>query len=48
MQQPEAYIGGVDGLVDAEGRILNDATRDLLELFLHAYCTWIERNIHER
>ena len=45
MQQPELYVGGVDKHFDAEGRILGDKTRDLLEKFLHSYCTWIERNI---
>jgi chromate reductase, NAD(P)H dehydrogenase (quinone) len=45
MQQPELYLGGVDKLVDAEGNVLNDKTRALLDEFLHAFCTWIERNM---
>jgi chromate reductase, NAD(P)H dehydrogenase (quinone) len=45
MQQPELYIGGVDKLVDAEGRPGNDKTRELLDKFMHGYCNWIERNI---
>jgi chromate reductase len=45
MQQPEMYFGGVDKLVDAEGRVLNDRTRELLVKFLQSFGTWIERNI---
>ena len=40
-----SYFGGVDKLVDAEGRVLNDKTRDLLVKFLQSFGTWIERNI---
>ena len=47
MQMPELYVGGVDKLVDAEGKILNDKTREIFDKFMHAYCNWIERNIHE-
>jgi chromate reductase len=45
MQQPELYIGGVDKLIDAEGKVGNDKTRELLDKYLHAYCNWIERNM---
>ena len=45
MQQPEMYFGGVDKLVDAEGRVVNDKTRELLVKFLQGFGTWIERNI---
>ena len=45
MQQPEMYLSSVDKLVDAEGKVLNDKTRELIEKFMHSYCTWIERNI---
>jgi chromate reductase len=45
MQQPELYLAAVDKLVDAEGNVLNDKTRALIEKFLHTFCTWIERNI---
>jgi len=43
MQQPEAYIGGVAGLLDAEGRLTNDATREFLRKFGEAFAGWIER-----
>lgn len=48
MQQPEVYIGGVDKLIGEDGHPTNDKTRDLLDKFLHSYCTWIERNIRDK
>ncbi len=43
MQQPEAYVGGVTNLLDAQGKLANDATRDFLRKFLEAFADWIER-----
>jgi len=45
MQQPELYLSRVDKLIDAEGHVAEDKTRELLEKFLHNFCTWIERNM---
>ena len=45
MQQPEMYIGHVDKAIDAEGKPLSDGTRDLLAKYMHAFASWIERNI---
>lgn len=42
MQQPEAYIGSAAGLLGADGRINNDATRQLLQKFMRAYASWAE------
>jgi chromate reductase len=42
MQQPEAYIGGVDKLFDASGKITNDGTRDFVTKFMQAYAAWVE------
>jgi chromate reductase len=42
LQQPEAYIGGVAGLFDADGKIINDGTRDFLKKFIQAFARWIE------
>ena len=44
MQQPEVYLGGVVDLLDAEGAIKNEATRDYLLKFLNAFSAWIEAN----
>ncbi|HTP49671.1 MAG TPA: NADPH-dependent FMN reductase [Anaeromyxobacteraceae bacterium] len=43
MQQPEAYLGGVAGLLDGQGNVANDATRDFLRRFAEAFANWIER-----
>lgn len=44
MAQPEAYIGGADKLLDADGNLVNAATREFLGRFMNAFATWIERN----
>ncbi|HPQ97352.1 MAG: NAD(P)H-dependent oxidoreductase [Thiothrix sp.] len=44
MQQPEAYIGGVGKLLDADGRITDASTRQFLGHFMSAFAAWIERN----
>ena len=44
MAQPEAYIGGADKLFDANGRLVNDGTRNFLESFMRAYASWIDAN----
>ena len=45
MQQPEAYIGGADKLMDTEGNLVNPATRVFLGKFMNAFASWIERNV---
>jgi chromate reductase len=45
MQQPEAYIGGVDKLFDASGKLNNDATREFLKKFVDAFGQWVERHL---
>jgi chromate reductase, NAD(P)H dehydrogenase (quinone) len=44
MAQPEAYIGGADGLFDASGKLVNDGTRKFLQGFMQAYDAWITAN----
>ena len=41
LQQPEAYVGGVAGLWDAEGNLVNQGTRELLDRFMKAFTGWI-------
>lgn len=43
MQQPEAYIGGVDKLFDAQGN-LAPATQEFLAKFLQAFAAWVDKN----
>jgi chromate reductase len=45
MQQPEAYIGGVDKLFDAQGNLINEGTSKFLGTFMNAFGDWIEANI---
>ena len=48
LQQPEAYIGGADKLIDATGTITNPSTVTFLEGFMAAYAGWVERNAAKR
>ena len=45
VQQPEMYVGGVDKLVEAGGKVTSEATRELFAKFLSTFASWIERNI---
>jgi len=44
MQQPEAYLSGANKLLDADGKIAVDATREFLAKFLQTFAAWIEKN----
>ncbi len=41
MQQPEAYIGGIAKLFDADGAIANADTKTFLGSFMTAFSAWI-------
>ncbi|MGH8287914.1 MAG: NADPH-dependent FMN reductase [Steroidobacteraceae bacterium] len=41
MQQPEAYIGGVDKLVDEQGSFTNPATHDFCRGVMESFERWI-------
>jgi chromate reductase len=43
LQQPEAYVGRVAGLIDADGRITSSGTADFLRGFVSAFERWIRR-----
>lgn len=43
MQQPEAYVGNAATLVDAQGKLASDGTRDFLRKFMEAFAAWVER-----
>ena len=43
MQQPEAYIGGVDKVFDDHGRLVVDSTRAHLERYMGAFAHWLAR-----
>ena len=42
MQQPETYIGNAASLFDADGKLINDSTRQLLEKFITRFEKWVE------
>lgn len=42
MQQPEAYIGGLGGILDDDGAITRDDTRDFLGKFMASFAAWVE------
>jgi chromate reductase len=42
MQQPEAYIGGVAKLFDAEGRLTSVDTREFLRRVMSSFTAWIK------
>ena len=44
MQQPEAYIGGIDKLFDANGDVINDGTRKFLKGLMDAFGRWVAAN----
>jgi chromate reductase len=46
MQQPEAYVGGVDKLFDTQGNLTNEGTSKFLGNFMQAFSDWIEANLH--
>ena len=41
MQQPEAYLGGIDKLVDEQGEFANPSTRDFGRGFMSSFERWI-------
>jgi chromate reductase len=42
LQQPEAYIAGVNKVFDDKGKIVEGPVRELLTKYLAAFATWIE------
>jgi len=44
MPQPEMYIGGVDKMINAEGKVTDTSTREHLTRFMTAFAAWIEHN----
>jgi chromate reductase len=42
LQQPEAYLGGAAHLLDANGKLNNDGSKQLLVKFGAAFAAWVE------
>lgn len=44
LQQPELYLGGASKVFDAEGKVAEDSTRQLLQKFIDAFSQWVQRH----
>lgn len=44
LQQPEAYIGNANKLLDKSGKLTSDTTRQFFRAIIEAFVAWIERN----
>lgn len=44
LQMPEAYVSNVSTLLDAQGNIINEGTKEFLGKFMQAYERWINTN----
>jgi chromate reductase len=44
MQQPEAYIGGAAKFFDADGKLVNDGTREFLSKFMTRFAAWVNQH----
>ncbi len=42
LQQPEFYLGNVGSLLDGNGKLANETTREFLRKFMEAFAAWIE------
>jgi chromate reductase, NAD(P)H dehydrogenase (quinone) len=43
MAQPEAYVSQAKTLFDADGKLINDASREFFTKFMAAFGEWVER-----
>ena len=48
MQQPEACIGGAASLLDAEGKLANESTREFFRKFMKSFAVWLKTNTSGR
>lgn len=44
MSQPEVYLGGADKLLDADGRVNNEATEKFLSQVMTQFAAWVAAN----
>lgn len=47
MQMPEAYIGDVSHLFDANSNIAKEDTREFLQKYMNAYASWVDKILKE-
>jgi chromate reductase len=44
LQQPEAYVGGINKSLDDAGNLTNDSTREFMQKYMNTFAGWAERN----
>ena len=44
LAQPEVYLGGVDKLLDASGKLTDEGTRKFRQGFTQTFATWVAKN----
>ena len=42
LQQPEAYLGNVTSVLDENGRVTNESTKQYLKQYMDAFVKWVE------
>lgn len=42
MQQPEAYLGGIADILDGQGNVARESTREFMRGFMSAFAAWVE------
>jgi chromate reductase, NAD(P)H dehydrogenase (quinone) len=45
LQQPEAYIGNAGNMFDANGKVIEEKTREFLQKFINAYANWVDIHV---
>ena len=44
MPQPEAYIADASGLIDDNGNLTKESTKEFLRKFMEAFAKWVDTN----
>lgn len=43
MQQPEAYIGNAMAIIDGNGNLIDESTKNFLKAYVDAFTAWVEK-----
>lgn len=44
LQQPESYVGNISQYIDEEGHVINEITQKILQDYMTAFATWVEKH----
>ena len=47
LQQPEAYVGNVDTMLDAQGQVTDEGSKAFLQSFADAFAQWIQKFVNK-